>query len=207
MSLTLPPKSQEFATTPAGNHLATCYRVIDLGTQKGEWKGKPTIKHKIMVSWELPDEMMEDGRPFSMHQRYTLSSSDRATLRQHLESWRGKGFTDEEFGTFDLGKLLGHSCLLNIVHEAKGDRTYANIASVGALPKGMTTRPLVNAPVYFSLGDFKQEIYDGLSDSLKALIALSPEYQELKGGSKLQQDVPDGHESSPLESYDDSIPF
>lgn len=206
--LTLPPKTQEFALTPAGNHFATCYRIVDLGTQKSEWQGKTKFQHKIMLSWELPDEMMEDGRPFSMHQRYTLSSSDRATLRQHLESWRGKPFTDEDFGSFDLGKLIGKSCLLNIVHEESKGKTYANIKSVGALPKGMPKeRTLTNKQVYFSLSAFDQAVFDELSDGLKAIIATAPEYQELMGASQVNQSVPDAHDAPPLAAYEDDIPF
>lgn len=202
--LTLPPKTKEFSVTPAGNHFATCYRVVDLGTQKGEYQGKATFKHKIMVTWELPDELMEDGRPYSISQRYTLSSSKKATLRNHIESWRGKPFSDEEFGTFDIGKLIGHSCLLNVVHTVKPDKTYANIVSIGALPKGMTKRSLINLAAYFSLNEFNQEIYDSFSEGLKATIALSPEYQELKGGHRINQEVPDDH--IPLEAYE-AIPF
>ncbi len=37
---------------------------------------------------------------------------------------------------FDIEKLVGKNCLINIVHNTKGDKTYANISGVMALPKG-----------------------------------------------------------------------
>lgn len=205
--LVLPAKTQEFSLTPAGNHLATCYRFVDIGTQKIEWQGKVKFQHKIIISWELPDELMEDGRPYSMHQRYTLSSHDKGTLRQHLESWRGKPFTAEEFGSFDIGKLIGHSCLLNIVHAEREGKTYANLKTVGALPKGMMKRALINEPLYFALNDFKQDVYDKLSQSLQAIIAMSPEYQELKGVSKISEHVEDQENYPPADIPYDAIPF
>lgn len=92
---TLLPKETggDFERVPAGTYPATCYRLIELGTQQVEWQG--TIKHqfKIMLSWEIGDERMGDGRPFTVHQHYTLSASDKPKLRQDLESWRGVPFT------------------------------------------------------------------------------------------------------------------
>jgi len=65
---------------------------------------------------------------------------EKSALRKDLESWRGKKFTrDEEMG-FDIERLIGVNCLLNITHNEVGDRTYANIVSIMPLAKGM--RPI-----------------------------------------------------------------
>jgi hypothetical protein len=40
-----------FKPMPAGMHLARCYRVIDLGTQKVEWKGSTKLQAKVLVQW------------------------------------------------------------------------------------------------------------------------------------------------------------
>src|SRR6185295_11438565 len=102
------PNETEFELAPAGTHMAVCYRVIDLGTQSGTYMGKPKSQHKILVSWELPDEKMKDGRPFTIGQRYTWSMSEKATLRKHLEAWRGVPFTDADFGVdgFDVKNII-----------------------------------------------------------------------------------------------------
>src|SRR5258708_18184466 len=105
------PKQSEFVSVPAGSYTAVCYRVIDLGTQFSEFYKKAS--HKIMISWEL-DEKMADGKPYSIHKRYTLSSGKNAALRKDLESWRGKAFTNEEFGTFDIGVLIGVGCMIGV---------------------------------------------------------------------------------------------
>ena len=63
MSLTVKANSESsFTPVPAGMHLARCYRVIDLGTQKSEYMGE--IKHlpKIMVQFEVHGED-ENGHP------------------------------------------------------------------------------------------------------------------------------------------------
>ena len=45
-----------FTPVPPGMHLARCYRVVDLGTQKSEYLG--TIKHlpKVMLQFEVHGE-------------------------------------------------------------------------------------------------------------------------------------------------------
>ncbi len=183
MSLVLPKKEENsFETTPAGVYTAVCYRVIDLGTQLegfGEEEKKP--KHKIMLSWELHGEhVMQDGRPFSAHKKYTFSSNEKSSLRKHLEAWRGLAFTDDDFGKFDIGVLIGKACMMQIVHNVgeKDGNTYANISSIMKLPKGMPTPELVNEPIYFSLNEFDDIKLAKLSDSLKQTIMKSPEYAE-----------------------------
>lgn len=200
------PEKSDFELTPSGTHIATCYRVIDLGTQLIDFKGETKKQYKIMISWELPDELMKDLRPFSIHKKYTLSSSNKANLRKDLESWRGAAFSDDDFGKFDIGVLIGKSCLIGIVHST-GETTYANISSIMKLPKGTEGRKLINAPVYFSLNQFNQEIYDGLSENLKATIANSPEYQKIKGHDKTDPTVVDGHNDLSTDDFSDSVPF
>jgi hypothetical protein len=76
--------------------------------------------------------------PFLVRRRYTCSLHEKATLRRDLESWRGRAFTDKELEAFDLESLLSVGCLINVIHESRNGSTYANVASVMRLPKGMT---------------------------------------------------------------------
>src|ERR1700757_2472795 len=100
MGLTATDKGgQDFEMTPEGVYTARCYRIIDLGTQKGAEQFGGKEQHKVMVSWELvgtDDPKMQEGdnrgKPFSIHKRYTVSLSEKASLRADLEAWRGKKF-------------------------------------------------------------------------------------------------------------------
>ena len=201
MSLIM-PKQNEFEAVPAGSYAAVCYRVIDLGTQYSAFYQKAS--HKIMISWEL-DERMKDGRPFSIHKRYTLSSGKNAALRKDLESWRGQSFTEAEFGTFDIGVLIGKACMIGVSTRAADGQTYSDVSSIMKLPQKMPVPQLQNEALYFSLNNFSQEIYDKLSDGLKTVIAKSPEYQEIKGTKYNHDDMERG---APAEIPDESgIPF
>lgn len=171
----------DYELAPEGMAVARCYRIIDLGTQSVIYKDAEKSAHKISISWEMPEELMKDGRPFSIFQQFTLSLHKKSTLRPVLESWRGRKFTDEEAEGFDITKLLGVPCFINIVHVKAGDTIYANIAAITPLLKGTTCPPAVNTPVLFNLDreSFDQKVYDSFSEKLKEKIAASPEYNAL----------------------------
>lgn len=142
--------NSDFQIPDAGAVVGRCYMVADLGTQDTTYKGTPKKAHKILIAWELA-QSMDDGRPFAISSRYTLSLFEQAILRQHLESWRGRSFTDDELAGFDVKNVLGKYCLLSIVHNKDGDKTYANVKGVMPVPKGMDKFVPVNKDVYFDI--------------------------------------------------------
>lgn len=198
----------DFTPPPAGAHAATCYRVIDLGTQHTEFQGQAKLQRKVLISWEITDERMEDGKPFVIAKRYTFSSHEKAVLRKDLEAWRGLAFKESDFGPggFNIKTLLGKSCLLSIVHAEKEGKTYGNIASLSRLPRQMNASPLENEIVYLSLepNEFDVRAFDKLSDGLKEQIRKSPEYAALAAPSP--HDAAYG-ESRTMNDLDDDIPF
>lgn len=206
MKLPSPGEGGDYTPPPAGTFVGVCYRFIDIGTQKTEWQGQTKFLRKIIVSWELGDELMDDGKPFVVSKRYTWSMHEKAVLRHDLEGWRGKKFENADFGEngFDTKKLLGAPCTLTITHDVKGDKTYANVASVGKIMKGLVPKPLTNEQVYLSLepGEFNQTVFDKLTDGIKKLILASPEYANLTG-ARAPQPEPVGLGGQ----IDDEIPF
>lgn len=175
-------KGGDFTPCPDGNHIATCIRVIDLGTQKWDYQGQTKTGRKVLITWEIPDELMDDGRPFTINKKYTFSSHEKANMRKDLESWRGVPFKDSDFGAggFDIKNLLEKGCMLNVVHNPKDGTVYANIASIARLPKGVNAPLTINPTVYFDLDKPDWAVYDGLSDGLKKTISESPEYHEAR---------------------------
>jgi hypothetical protein len=128
--------SKTFDPAPAGVHQGVCVDVVDLGILDVTWQGQSKKQHKINVAWQIA-ELREDGKPFLVFKRYTLSLSEKANLRKDLESWRGRAFTREEEMGFDVESVIGANCLLNIQHNESGGKTYANVVSIMPLVKGM----------------------------------------------------------------------
>lgn len=202
----------DFKPIPEGTYVATCVRLIDLGTQVSSFQGADKLQRKVLAAWEVPDEMVEfDGetRPALIMQRYTASLSDKATLRKHLEAWRGRRFTDDELRGFDLKNVLGKPCQIQVLHSESAGNTYANIAAIMALPKGLQAPAIHHPLIHFSLdeGEFSEGIFDGLSDKLKAQIAGSPEYKARTGQSPPRVEDRNGAQGFAHADMDDEIPF
>lgn len=152
MGTTAKAGGTDFPKAPIGTHIARCYQVIDLGHQKIVWQGTEKWQPKIMLTWELlGDERMEDGKPFAISNRYTLSLSDKSNLAPMLEAWRGKPFTPQEREGFDIQNVLGAYCMLNVVHNKVEDRTYANVSAVMAMPKNTPKPDPINENLYFNM--------------------------------------------------------
>lgn len=120
----------EYELPPAGLHAAVCVDYIDEGF-------KPTKfgdKHKVRYVFQI-DEKNSQGRRHTVSAWFNKSLHEEASLRKFLEQWRGRPFGEElnRPPGFDLESVVGKPCVLNIIHNASGGKTYANIASVSAM--------------------------------------------------------------------------
>ncbi len=208
----------DIAPIPSGMHPAVCYAVIDIGTQPqfGNYPSRP----KIVICWEIPSERIElerDGKkqnlPRALSEKFTLTLASKGNLRAMLESWRGRAFTEEELAGFDIGKLLGANCLLNVVHEKgkgeKANRTYANVASVSPLMKGMPKLKAESPLLEFSMAGAKGpiQIPGSVPEWIMALIIQSEEYQaaqQRNPNDSAHKGHPDG--AAPT-GMDEDVPF
>src|SRR5262245_48984112 len=89
---------KELQPAPEGLHQAVCVDVVDRGVQATPWGEKQQVE----LRWEIEEQNPDTEKPFLLSKRYTCSLSEKATLRAHLESWRGRKFTSEELQGFDL---------------------------------------------------------------------------------------------------------
>jgi len=160
---------------------AICYGVVELGTQATNFGPKK----RVAIFWELPDERMDFendkgemvNAPRVISNQYTAVIHEKSNLGKLLTSWRGKPFSDEERDNFDLFSILGSNCLLSIVHNTKGEETYANVGNVVKLMKGMEVREAENPILKFSFEDNGKVLPDGLYDWVKDIIKKSDEYR------------------------------
>lgn len=172
---------------PAGNYVARCYKMIEIGTIPTEYLGVPKMTPTVRFGWELPLELKvfkeENGeQPCVIEKEYTLSLADKANLRRDLKSWRGKDFTPTEAENFDVTKLLGVPCMLNIIHiPSKKDplKFYENISSISPMPKGIVCPAQVNPTFVFDFENYDQVKFNGLPDFLKEKIVTSNQYKAI----------------------------
>lgn len=66
-----------------GVQLLTLYSIIDLGDQEVQDlqdKSKTTIRSQLILTFELPDLTMEDGRPLAISQTYSASFHEKSGM-------------------------------------------------------------------------------------------------------------------------------
>ena len=207
--------SSTFTPVPQGMHLARCYRVVDLGTQKSEYLG--TVKHlpKVMLQFEVHGEdesgkpmVTSKGEPMTISKNFTLSLAEKATLRKDLQTWRGRDFTADELRGFELKNVLGAWAMVSVV-KATGNngKEYTNIQAILSVPPQIKKAGLPdghNALGIFSIDEPDMTMFETFSDGLKSKIEGSPEWQDRNGNSAPKQQSSD---KSGFDDMDDDIPF
>lgn len=202
-----------FTPVPPGMHLARCYRIVDLGTQKTEYMGNIKHLHKVMFQFEVHSEDAEGnplltskGDPMTVSKNYTVSLAEKSNLRKDLQSWRGKDFTGDELKGFELKNVLGQWAMLSVVEAHRDGNTYTNIANINPVPASMKKNGLPdgkNELKLFSIEDADLELFESFSENLKNKIRLSPEWENLHG-------APDTGNSAAAGNFDDmesDLPF
>lgn len=205
--------SADFEIIPAGNHVAICNAVIDLGMQPGRGQ-YPAPRHEVFIRFETPTERVnytKDGKdiegPMSIGRSFTASMSEKANLRKFIESWFGKKFpSDEAAADFDFRNILGRKCLLNVTHTEKVNKVYANIQNATPIPKGMTADyQQHNKSLYFDLSSPDQVTYQALPEWLRKKIDSRITEEKMVADYAAGRDE---RNPPPMDDFsDESIPF
>ncbi len=187
----------QFALPPTGTTLARCFKVIHLGTQQSDWKGKVKIKPWVKVGWELPLLLHSFGegqpeKPFRLTRKYPFTIFEGSNFRKLIEAWGNRQLTEsEKTNGFDPKVLLNKTCQLTVAIEKGTDgNQYAVPSSIGPLMKEMkdkannivqhaqTCPPLISGIVYFDPENPETfAAWELLTDAEKAEIRKSPEYK------------------------------
>ncbi len=197
----------DWEPVPVGTHIARCITVVDLGLQPTGFGTKEKIYigfevygDECRVKWEKDGKELEG--PALIGSRYTLSIHAKSILGQHLTSWRGQEFTDEERAGFDVFAVLGAPCMISVTHNVKPNKTYANIAAIMRCPKDTVIPKLEGELIGYSAchPDYSGTI-DKLPEWLKKL-ALDGQRQS----TVVEPSVPPMPPTGPVDDYSD-VPF
>lgn len=204
----------DFKRVPPGAYIGRCFSLIDLGTQLTSGQYGEKLQHKLRIGWELfgedeqgqPLTVEVDGKtlPLTISKSYTLSLHEKSGLRRDLAAWRGRDFSDEEAKAFDVSKLIGAYCMVNVTSSETNNKTYSNVAGLTPLPGALkNAKPApVHEPVLFDLDQPDLKVFATFHEKLQEAIKKSPEWaahQPRQQGS--------GFDDMPSDSLDEEIPF
>lgn len=221
MAINAESKSAPRELIEAGLHMARCIKMVQVGTVKELFKGESKTMQKVRIGWEFPEllkvfDEKKGAQPRMYEQEFTLSMADKANLRKLLTSWRGKAFTEEEAKSFDITKLLGVACLINLTHKpAKADPTkfYEEISGITPLMKGQKCPAQVNPTFVLSYDEWDEEKFKTLPAFVTDKMKISVEYETLMNKDKNTfvgadgQPLPNDLPADFYEDEDDSVPF
>jgi hypothetical protein len=174
---------------------------------------------KMRIGWELFGED-EDGEPLVVEvggkmmpmvvsKTYTISFHEKSNLRKELQDWRGKKFSDEELGGFDIAKLLGQYCMVNISQSESKGKTYANVSGLTPLPSALkASKPTgVHKIQTFDFDDPDMQVFATLYPKLQETIKNSPEWAAMTRKRQPEMAGNDHASGYPDDVPPDDIPF
>ena len=194
---------------PEATHDAICCWVIDLGHRDITFRDKVKNLWQVRLVFEVPGQRIvlerddkEVDLPRVIGQDYTVSLDSRSNLRHHLDSWRGKRFSETDLKGFDLVQLVSVPCALQIMHEtsAKG-KTFEKINNILPATEAGKQLKVEGNEIYFSLMD-NMDIPEALPEWLVEKIKASDEWRR-DGGV----DAPAPDDDLPYSDNKDDDPF
>lgn len=180
----------DFKKVPPGVYVARCFSLIDMGTQITDGQYGTKEQHKIRIGFEVfgeddngvPLTITLDGKdmPLTISKTYTMSLHEKAGLRKDLAAWRSRDFTEEEAKGFDISKLLGVYCMLNVTTSENNGKSYTNIAGITPLPQALkNAKPeAVHELIAFDLDNPDWAVFQGFHEKLQETIKQSPEFAQ-----------------------------
>jgi hypothetical protein len=185
-----------FKRVPQGVFIGRCYSLIDLGTQHTTGQYGDKFQHKIRIGWELfgedeqgaPLTIDVDGKemPLTISKSYTVSLHEKSGLRRDLAAWRGRDFTEDEAKAFDVSKLMGAFCMINVTTSETNGKTYSNVAGITPLPGALkNAKPApVHENVVFDLDEPDMAVFATFHEKLQEAIKKSPEWAQATKGTQ-----------------------
>jgi len=198
MGLMAKSSGEDYVLPPEDIHNAVCIGVWELGRLQTQYG----IKHQVYLRFEI-DAQQEDGKRYQVGRKYSPSLHEKATFRQLLESWSGAKLTKEAAKAgYDVLRLLGKPCQLQVIYADYDGKTYANVGSVTKLGKGMAAlKPSVPLSS-FTFEDNGKTIPESVPEWIKKIIMSTVNWQSIKEGASQDNEPEYAPDEDP-----NSIPF
>lgn len=118
-------KTKDFEPCPEYTGRAMCVDVTPLKKVTTAYGEREVFRFVFEI-----DEEREDGSRWCVWSSgFTLTLSEKASLRKFLRNWLGRELTQAELDGFDVETMLHKDAFIVVNHNSKDGVTFANIAS------------------------------------------------------------------------------
>ncbi len=175
-------KKNKIKLSTEGTHKAALVWLYGLGTQHSDQFN--TDREEILIMFELLDENLPSGDPFTLSKTYTRSLNERSSLTRDF----GSQLLNEEGDELDISTLLGRNMNVLVEHKESKGKVWAVVSSVVPLSKNeKQIKPKSELRVF----DFQSPIPEGTPEWIVAKIKASPEWDRyLKGQEEVFDATP-----------------
>ena len=137
---------------PVGTYQARIIGIVELGFQETTYKGKYKRQRQVAFLFDVYEN--QTAKPVVIGKSYTMSICENANLRKAINSIRGRDFTEEELGDWDLKQLLDMPCTVSVGQYEKNGFKNAKIVQVGMPVEGSTVPESTKEHIYFDMDDY-----------------------------------------------------
>lgn len=121
---------------PEGTFQAELARIYYVGTQENKFNPEAP-QPKIIFVFELDEPMLESDGNHILSTTVTYSLNEKSGLTKLLKPVMGSAYPDKPGQQLDIDALVGLKVMVTVSHTHKDEKTYANIAGLARLPRGM----------------------------------------------------------------------
>ncbi len=179
----------------AGPHPARIAGIVDLGIQENKEYNK--LEPKAAFIFSLTDDLLKEGdfagKMKHVNKTFTQSTSEMSAFyKQMVVPLNLKLDAEGELADGGLQALLNMPLMVSIVHKDVSQVnkqsgkveivTYANIAGLSLVYKGMTVPDLDTEPYFYSLETHDEEVFKKLPKWIQTKINFSGTNVPVKGG-------------------------
>ena len=168
---------------------AICTHIIAVGTKEDtDINCHPKdVGPKIAIGWRVfNDDNRSSKEKSTFFKLYKLSIQVDSELRSDVISWFG---VDEDFKRFNIRKLLGKDCQLELIDTIKG--TSESTFSIKRVVSGLHFESKKIPPselIYFTVGDPDRQLMMHLPFEVQLMIENSMQYKVSTGSTSSKDD-------------------
>lgn len=150
-----------------------------MGHQPGfEYQGKEIkSSYKLRLTYELPNSLMDDGRPHWVSEEITNSDNDKSALYARVNALKG------DFN--NLTAMIGSPCTVHLVPGKPGYVKINGKAGISGVPNGVTVGELANPTFTFDLENPDMTVFEGFPEFIQDRIKGNLDYE----GSALEERI------------------